>query len=448
MTIFTDGSCAPNPGPGGFGVVVYNEDDIIIDCYAHQEEMTTNNRMELKAIIYATIKYSVKLTDEDTFVNNIPIVYSDSYYCVQALTKWMFTWAQNGWKTTRNEPIENLDLIKMYYDFNIDEKLVDLSNKVEEKIKPLFKRAEEICAINSSKVLKAFQEERVGTHDFSEITGYGFSDDGRPVANSLVIYEAMKKAKELNKPLLCHCEDLDLVNKGIFNESKLQEESGVKVNLDISETTNIARDLVIANKTKVHYHVCHLATKESLDLVKFYKSIGCNVTIEVTPHHLVLNDEMIQIAPNFKMNPPIRGKKDQEALIEGIIDGTVDMISTDHAPHSIAKKERAIEESAFGIVGSETAFPLLYTYLVKTGKISLTKLFDLMSKNVAKAFNLRENTISIGNIANIAVIDLDNEFTIDKNTFYSKGRNTPFDGYKVYGNIMKTIYKGVIVYGS
>lgn len=284
--------------------------------------------------------------------------------------------------------------------------------------------------------------------NFDELDVVGFSDDGRPVANSLVIYEAMKKAKEINKPLLCHCEDLDLVNKGIFNESKLQEESGVKVNLDISETTNIARDLVIANKTKVHYHVCHLATKESLDLVKFYKSIGCNVTIEVTPHHLVLNDEMIQIAPNFKMNPPIRGKKDQEALIEGIIDGTVDMISTDHAPHSIAKKERAIEESAFGIVGSETAFPLLYTYLVKTGKISLTKLFDLMSKNVAKAFNLRENTISIGNIANIAVIDLDNEFTIDKNTFYSKGRNTPFDGYKVYGNIMKTIYKGVIVYGS
>lgn len=284
--------------------------------------------------------------------------------------------------------------------------------------------------------------------NFDELDVVGFSDDGRPVANSLVIYEAMKKAKELNKPLLCHCEDLDLVNKGIFNESKLQEESGVKVNLDISETTNIARDLVIANKTKVHYHVCHLATKESLDLVKFYKSIGCNVTIEVTPHHLVLNDEMIQIAPNFKMNPPIRGKKDQEALIEGIIDGTVDMISTDHAPHSIAKKERAIEESAFGIVGSETAFPLLYTYLVKTGKISLTKLFDLMSKNVAKAFNLRENTISIGNIANIAVIDLDNEFTIDKNTFYSKGRNTPFNGYKVYGNIMKTIYKGVIVYGS
>jgi len=258
----------------------------------------------------------------------------------------------------------------------------------------------------------------------------------------------MLKAKVLNKPLLCHCEDMELVNKGIFNESKLQKEAGVRVNLDISETTNVARDLVIANKTGVHYHVCHLATKESLDLVKYYKSIGCNVTVEVTPHHIVLNDEMIEISPNYKMNPPIRAKKDQEALIEGIINGDVDMISTDHAPHSALKKDRDIAESAFGIVGSETAFALLYTSLVKTEKISLEKLFDLMSKNVAKAFNLRENSIEIGNVANIAVIDLDNEYTIDKNSFYSKGKNTPFDGWKVYGNIKKTIYKGVIVYGG
>jgi len=284
--------------------------------------------------------------------------------------------------------------------------------------------------------------------NFDELDTVGFSDDGKPVSNSWLMYQAMLKAKELNKPLLCHCEDMELVNKGIFNESKLQKEAGVRVNLDISETTNVARDLVIANKTGVHYHVCHLATKESLDLVKYYKSIGCNVTVEVTPHHIVLNDEMIEISPNYKMNPPIRAKKDQEALIEGIINGDVDMISTDHAPHSALKKDRDIAESAFGIVGSETAFALLYTSLVKTEKISLEKLFDLMSKNVAKAFNLRENSIEIGNVANIAVIDLDNEYTIDKNSFYSKGKNTPFDGWKVYGNIKKTIYKGVIVYGG
>lgn len=284
--------------------------------------------------------------------------------------------------------------------------------------------------------------------NFDELDTVGFSDDGKPVSNSWLMYQAMLKAKELNKPLLCHCEDMELVNKGIFNESKLQKEAGVRVNLDISETTNVARDLVIANKTGVHYHVCHLATKESLDLVKYYKSIGCNVTVEVTPHHIVLNDEMIEISPNYKMNPPIRAKKDQEALIEGIINGDVDMISTDHAPHSALKKDRDIAESAFGIVGSETAFALLYTSLVKTEKISLEKLFDLMSKNVAKAFNLRENSIESGNVANIAVIDLDNEYTIDKNSFYSKGKNTPFDGWKVYGNIKKTIYKGVIVYGG
>ena len=284
--------------------------------------------------------------------------------------------------------------------------------------------------------------------NFDELDTVGFSDDGKPVSNSWLMYQAMLKAKELNKPLLCHCEDMELVNKGIFNESKLQKEAGVRVNLDISETTNVARDLVIANKTGVHYHVCHLATKESLDLVKYYKSIGCNVTVEVTPHHIVLNDEMIEISPNYKMNPPIRAKKDQEALIEGIINGDVDMISTDHAPHSALKKDRDIAESAFGIVGSETAFALLYTSLVKTEKISLEKLFDLMSKNVAKAFNLRENSIESGNVANIAVIDLDNEYTIDKNSFYSKGKNTPFDGWKVYGNIKKTIYKGVLVYGG
>lgn len=284
--------------------------------------------------------------------------------------------------------------------------------------------------------------------NFDELDTVGFSDDGKPVSNSWLMYQAMLKAKELNKPLLCHCEDMELVNKGIFNESKLQKEAGVRVNLDISETTNVARDLVIANKTGVHYHICHLATKESLDLVKYYKSIGCNVTVEVTPHHIVLNDEMIEISPNYKMNPPIRAKKDQEALIEGIINGDVDMISTDHAPHSALKKDRDIAESAFGIVGSETAFALLYTSLVKTEKISLEKLFDLMSKNVAKAFHLRENSIESGNVANIAVIDLDNEYTIDKNSFYSKGKNTPFDGWKVYGNIKKTIYKGVIVYGG
>lgn len=282
--------------------------------------------------------------------------------------------------------------------------------------------------------------------NFEEFDCVGFSDDGRPVMNSYLMYQAMLKTKALNKPILCHCEDLDLVNKGTFNNSAKQENSDALPNLDISETTMVARDLVLALKTKAHYHVCHLATKESLDLVKFYKSIGCNVTVEATPHHIVLNDEMIDITPNYKMNPPIRAKKDQEALIEGIINGDVDMISTDHAPHSFAKKNKPIEQSAFGIVGLETSFALLYTKLVKSNLITVEKLFDLMSYNVASKFNLSNNEIVVGNYASLVVLDLDHEFVIDKNYFLSKSNNTPFDGWRCYGKVIKTICKGEVVY--
>ena len=282
--------------------------------------------------------------------------------------------------------------------------------------------------------------------DFEQFDAVGFSDDGKPVSNSYLMYQAMLKLKALNKPVLCHCEDLDLVHKGTFNNSLKQENSDALPNLDISETTNVARDLVIAAKTGCHYHVCHLATKESLDLVKFYKSIGCNVTCEVTPHHGVLNDQMIEITPNYKMNPPIRGIKDQNAVIEGIIDGSVDMISTDHAPHSFEKKNKEISQAAFGIVGLETSFPLLYTKLVKPGLIKLERLLDLMSYNVAEKFNLANHEIKVGNTASIVILDLENEFTIDKTKFASKSNNTPFDGWKCYGKVVKTIHKGEIVY--
>lgn len=282
--------------------------------------------------------------------------------------------------------------------------------------------------------------------DFEKFDCVGFSDDGKPVSNSYLMYQAMLKLKALNKPVLCHCEDLDLVHKGTFNNSVKQSNSDALPNLDISETTNVARDLVIAAKTMCHYHVCHLATKESLDLVKFYKTIGCNVTCEVTPHHVVLNDEMIEITPDFKMNPPIRAVKDQNAVIQGIIDGTVDMISTDHAPHSFEKKNKEINSAAYGIVGLETSFPLLYTKLVKSGMIKLEKLLDLMSHNVAEKFNLDNHEIKVGNYASIVILDLDNEFAIDKTQFASKSNNTPFNGWRCYGKVIKTIHKGEIVY--
>lgn len=296
--------------------------------------------------------------------------------------------------------------------------------------------------------LVAITKDELGVElvNFDEFDCVGFSDDGKPVSNSYLMYQAMLKLKELNKPVLCHCEDLDLVHKGTFNNSEKQAVSDALPNLDISETTNVARDLVIANKTGCHYHVCHLATKESLDLIKFYKSIGCNCTCEVTPHHVVLNDEMIEITPEFKMNPPIRGIKDQNALIEGIVNGDVDMISTDHAPHSYEKKNKEINAAAYGIVGLETSFPLLYTKLVKSGLINVEKLFDLMSYNVANAFNLDNHEIYVGNYLSAVVVDLDKEFAINKNNFLSKSNNTPFDGWKCYGKVIKTICKGEIVY--
>lgn len=282
--------------------------------------------------------------------------------------------------------------------------------------------------------------------NFYELDVVGASDDGKPVMSSRLMYEAMLKAKD--KAIICHCEDLDLVNNGVLNDCEFTQNHGYKPNLDISETTMVARDLVIAKKTKAHYHVCHLASKDSLELVKFYKSLGTNVTCEVTPHHLILNDSMLCDDPNYKMNPPIRSRKDQEALILGVLNGDVDMISTDHAPHCVAKKSLGMEKSAFGIVGLETSFSLLYTYLVKEYGLPLTRLLDLMSKNVCKAFKIRSNEIIVGNNANLVVIDLDHKYVIDKNEFLSKGRNTPFDGKEVYGIIKKTIYNGKIVYES
>ncbi len=281
---------------------------------------------------------------------------------------------------------------------------------------------------------------------FSEVDTVGYSDDGKPVMSSRLMYEALLEAKKNNKVLLCHEEDLDLVNKGIFNDCSFTKEHNYKVNLDISESTMVARDLVLSHKTGGRLHICHMATKESLELVKFYKSRGCKVTCEVTPHHLVLNDTMLDDDPNYKMNPPIRGVIDQEAMIEGLINGDIDMISTDHAPHSIDKKNCSLDKSAFGIVGIETSFALVYTELVKTNKMSLERLLDCMSLNVANAFNIKTNEIVEKNECNLVIIDLEKEFIIDKDSFLSKGRNTPFDGKKCFGKIEKTIYKGEIVY--
>ena len=214
------------------------------------------------------------------------------------------------------------------------------------------------------------------------------------------------------------------------------------------ESSQLARDLVLAAKTGVHYHVCHVSTKESVEMIRIAKSMGINVTCEAAPHHLLLNDGMITTDDAYyKMNPPLRTAEDQEALIEGLLDGTIDMIATDHAPHADDEKLHGMVGAAFGITGSETAFSSLYTHLVKTGKCTLEQLIDWLTVQPAKLFNLTQaGMLRIGDAADVAVFDLDHPFKFSEADYLSKGRNTPFTGRELFGQTVMTIVDGEIKY--
>ncbi|MEE1236534.1 MAG: dihydroorotase, partial [Turicibacter sp.] len=217
--------------------------------------------------------------------------------------------------------------------------------------------------------------------------------------------------------------------------------------LSVSESAQIARDIMLAKATGVHYHICHISTKESVELVRFAKSQGINVTAEVSPHHLILCDtDIINDDTNFKMNPPLRSEDDRAACVEGLLDGTIDVIATDHAPHHEDEKAWGIETAPFGIVGLETSFPLMYTKFVKTGKMTLKQLIDCMSTKPANIFNLPYGTLEVGADADITIIDLDKEMEIDSTQFLSKGKNTPFNGYRVAAWPVMTLVGGKIVY--
>lgn len=274
----------------------------------------------------------------------------------------------------------------------------------------------------------------------------GFSDDGKGVYHSNTMYEMMLLAKKYGKPIISHSEDRDLLYGGVITEGIYSEKNGFKGIVDIAETSELARNLVLAKKTGCHFHLCHTSCRDSVDLIRFYKAMGCHVTAEVTPHHLVLNEMDLKDDGNFKMNPPLMSIENQEALLEGLLDGTIDCIATDHAPHTEEEKSRGLNGSPFGIVGLETSFPLLYTKLVLNNKITLEQLLYKMSGAISDIFDVDSNEIRVGNDANIVVIDIEKEFTIDKNSFLSKGKNTPFDGWKVKGLINMTICKGEIVY--
>lgn len=257
-----------------------------------------------------------------------------------------------------------------------------------------------------------------------------FSDDGKGVQNKEIMKKAMKKIAALNGILVAHCEDEQYV---LSDNAR-------------SEYGQVNRDIELAAKTGVQYHICHVSTKESIQAIREAKRKGIRVSCEVTPHHLVLDETVVKGNVNFKMNPPLRKKEDVEACIEGIKDGTIDMIATDHAPHSEIDKSGGFPKAANGIIGLETSFPILYTHLVQKNTLSLEKLIELMSKNPAKVFRLNKGMIQENAIADLAVIDLEQEYCIDKNALASLSKNTPFDGMKVKGKVVMTIVDGKIVY--
>ncbi len=266
-----------------------------------------------------------------------------------------------------------------------------------------------------------------------------FSDDGRGVQDDGMMKEAMIRAKKLGKIIAAHCEVNDLLFGGYIHDGEYAKAHGHRGICSASEYKQIERDLRLADETGCAYHVCHISAKESVDLIRQAKKSGVNVTCETGPHYLVLCDSDLREDGRFKMNPPLRSREDMEALIEGITDGTIDMIATDHAPHSAEEKGKGLEKSSFGIVGLETALPVMYTYLVKTGIITLEKLADLMCYNPRERFG-----IPMG--ADYSVWALDEKFTVNPDEFFSKGRATPFAGTELYGKIKTTIYGGRIVW--
>lgn len=274
----------------------------------------------------------------------------------------------------------------------------------------------------------------------------GFTDDGKGVQAGELMEEAMIEAKRLGKMIVAHCEDESLLFGGYIHDGKYAKEHGHRGICSESEWGQVKRDVELASKIGVDYHVCHISTKETVDIIREAKAKGISVTCETGPHYLVLCDEELQEEGRFKMNPPIRSAEDRDALIAGIIDGTVDMIATDHAPHSDAEKAKGLEKSAFGIVGLETAFPILYTYLVKKGIITLEKLIEIMSVNPRKRFHLPGGIIADGEPADLTVLDLEADWTIDSADFVSKGKATPLDGWKVTGEVVMTIVNGEVVY--
>lgn len=275
--------------------------------------------------------------------------------------------------------------------------------------------------------------------DMKELSeAVAFSDDGRGIQSEKIMYNAMLRAKSVGKIIVAHCENNLLLNDGYIHNGDYCKKNNHRGISSESEWSQIERDIFLAKKTGCPYHVCHVSAKESVDLIRKAKKGGIDITCETAPHYLVLDDSMLEEDGRFKMNPPIRSADDKNALINGVLDGTIDMIATDHAPHSTEEKSKGLKESLFGIVGLETSFQLMYTCLVNEKIISMNRLIMLMDENPRKRFKIP--------LCGYSVWNLDDKYTVNPSDFLSKGKSTPFNGWKVNGVNYQTVNKNKIVY--
>ncbi|RWZ60671.1 dihydroorotase [Halobacillus fulvus] len=290
-------------------------------------------------------------------------------------------------------------------------------------------------------------KELVDMEALSELGAFAFTDDGVGVQSAGMMYEAMKQAKAFNKAVVAHCEDNSLVYGGVSHDGEVSRRLDLPGIPNIAESVQIARDVLLAEASGCHYHVCHVSTKESVRVIRDAKRAGIRVTAEVTPHHLLLNEtDVKEDDALFKMNPPLRSKEDQEALVEGLREGTIDFIATDHAPHTEEEKQQGFRLSPFGISGLETAFPLLYTHMVEKGLMTMPQLVEWLAEKPASVFGLPYGVLKEGQVADLTLIDLDTEKTVDRHQLVSKGKNSPFHGWTLKGWPVLTVVNGEIVF--
>ena len=321
-----------------------------------------------------------------------------------------------------------------------------------EKVADIHRRAKKECLVNVIQIGSVTKGQLGG--ELSDIEGmaaagcHAISEDGKSVMNASLYRKGMKLAKENGISVVAHCEDITMVEGGVMNADENAARLHLKGITNSVEDVIVARDILLAKETGVRLHLCHCSTADSVKMVAAAKKEGLSVTGEVCPHHFVLtSDDIREDDGNYKMNPPLRGRADVEALREGLKNGIMDVISTDHAPHSSEEKNRSMAQAAFGIVGLETSAALTYTYLVKQGILSMMDMAEKMSYNPSKILGLSEKgSVSEGKIADIVIFDPDRRYRIDKETFRSKGKNTPFDGFEVSGEVMYTLVDGAVVY--